>query len=154
MSAHQAPGLCLVRGVSVVRARGPGCSPVHYREQSVSGHPPFWVSPAGSNCSVQSGTQTQTAAPACRMGSRLAAKYPLVSVLRVSNESDSFQNESKDVRVPESFEQSQNWRGEQEKTREQRSCQEPFHLIIDKWKNLLSKFSIVKSDCYRTNNLY
>lgn len=100
-----------------MRARG--CTGLHYRDNhQCSVRPSAILSevspargrvPAGSNCSVQSGTQTQTAAPhqPAEWGQGLQQNSPqFVSI--VFNEDGSFQNESKDVRVPESFEQSQN----------------------------------------------
>ena len=82
--------LVAVRVVSVVRARARGCSecitgtisvrPSAILSEVSPAQAPLRGQGAGSNCSVQSGTQTQTAAPACTMGSRLAAKYSLVCI--------------------------------------------------------------------------
>ena len=83
--------LVAVRVVSVVRARARGCSecitgtisvrPAAILSEVSPAQAPLRGQGAGSNCSVQSGTQTQTAAaPACTMGSRLAAKYSLVCI--------------------------------------------------------------------------
>ena len=113
---------------------GPGLQWVHYRDNQCQAIRHFEWAPLRREpaqtaaCSQAHRLRLQDQQPA-ESGQGLQQNTLQFCIENIYNESESFQNESQDVRVPESFEQSQNWRGEQEKTREQRS-QEPFHLIF------------------------
>ena len=78
---------------------GPGLQWSALQGQSVSGHPPFWVSPtqpgAGSNCSLQSGTQTvRLQDQPAEWGQGLQQNSLQLCIENIFNESESFQNES------------------------------------------------------------